>query len=196
MNIVSESFIKQIQHKYTEKNKEDPKDNNVKTVAFYDRKKMIPSEYDGVDDVPFVFEKDTIINGKPYKKGDNLYELYIRITNSKDKFSIYDQKAKEILVKNKGMVHQKDFYKSAYEKYLNLKQNNCKTKEELEKDRLLRNSLDKDKQMEELRQKLANAQAEKSKLQETVSAFSNTNPKVKKDDATDNISKHSKNNKK
>lgn len=189
--IVSKSFLKELEVEYQEKNKDNPKDNNIKKVAFYDKKKMIPAEYEGMEDMPFVFKEDTLVDGKMYKKGDYLYQLYIRITNSKDKFSIYDQKEKEIIFKGRPR-RQREIFKRAYEKYLKFKENNCKNKEELEKDKLLRDSLDKDKQMEELKLKLANAQAEKLKFEEIVNANSLTNKKVKENDATDDKPKHSK----
>lgn len=197
MTIVSKSFLKELQHKYHEINNQNPKDKNVKTVAFFDKKRMIPSKFQGVEDKPFVVKKDNqVIDGKVYKKGDEVYDLYIRIENSKDKFSIYEQKATEQMVQGRGMVHQKEIYNKAYEKYLKLKDNGGKLKEEIEKDKLLRDNLDKEKQIAELRKKLVNTQAEVKKSQELVNAFSDTNKKVKENESIDNISKHRKNNKK
>jgi hypothetical protein len=193
MNTVSEKFIPEIKHEYIEKNKNDPKTTNIKEVAFYDHMRMIPAQFPGLPDIPFEFKKNTVFEGKVYKKGDRLYELYIYIKNSQDKYSIWKGKARVILTRNRGLVHEKDIYKAAYEKYLKFKNDNCKNKDELEKTKMLKDSLLKQQQLDSLKKKLADAQAKNLKLQETVSAFSNINKeKIENDgDATDNLSKHS-----
>lgn len=186
--IVSNKFINEVSFQYNEINKENSKDSNRKTVAFYDRAKVIPAEHDGLQDTVFLCKEDCVINEKEYKKGDKVYELYVRIENSKDKYSIYDQKVKNVLVKGRGYMNQTEIYRQAYEKYLNFKKNSCKSEDELKYEKLLTISEAKDEELKNLKAKLANNQAGKSK--ETVGAFSDTKDKVEGNDTVNNKPKH------